>query len=46
MSSRMHLWLRIVGVALILLSEFGPRAWTSHFATGQSSARLASVANR
>jgi hypothetical protein len=29
MSSRMHFWLRLVGVGLILTLEFGPRAWSA-----------------
>jgi hypothetical protein len=28
MSHRAHFWLRLVGLALILAAEFGPRLWT------------------
>jgi hypothetical protein len=28
MSQRAHFWLRIVGFAVILALEFGPRVWT------------------
>ncbi|MBV9947930.1 MAG: hypothetical protein JOZ69_13840 [Myxococcales bacterium] len=28
MSSRTHFWLRIVGVGVILVLEFGPRLWS------------------
>lgn len=27
MSQRAHFWLRIVGLAVILAAEFGPRIW-------------------
>ncbi|HEY1694262.1 MAG TPA: hypothetical protein VGG39_18965 [Polyangiaceae bacterium] len=29
MSSRKHFWLRVVGLALILAAEFGPRLWST-----------------
>lgn len=29
MSHRAHFWLRLVGLALILAAEFGPRLWTA-----------------
>jgi hypothetical protein len=29
MTQRAHFWLRIVGLAVILAAEFGPRLWTS-----------------
>ncbi|HEX4448834.1 MAG TPA: hypothetical protein VH044_18960 [Polyangiaceae bacterium] len=29
MSERSHFWLRVVGLAVILAAEFGPRLWTS-----------------
>jgi hypothetical protein len=29
LSSRSHFWLRLVGLALILAAEFGPRLWSS-----------------
>ncbi len=29
MSQRAHFWLRIVGLAVILAAEFGPKLWTS-----------------
>jgi hypothetical protein len=28
MSQKVHFWLRIVGLAVILALEFGPRVWT------------------
>jgi hypothetical protein len=28
MSQRSHFWLRVVGLALILAAEFGPRLWS------------------
>jgi hypothetical protein len=42
MSQRAHFWLRIVGLAVILAAEFGPRLWTG--SAGQPSARVATVA--
>lgn len=30
MTQRAHFWLRIVGLALILAAEFGPRLWTGN----------------
>ncbi|HEY8038229.1 MAG TPA: hypothetical protein VIF15_00475 [Polyangiaceae bacterium] len=29
MTQRAHFWLRIVGLSVILLAEFGPRIWSS-----------------
>ncbi len=29
MSQRSHFWLRIIGLAVILAAEFGPRLWSS-----------------
>jgi hypothetical protein len=29
MSQRSHFWIRIVGLALILAAEFGPKLWSS-----------------
>jgi hypothetical protein len=29
MSQRAHFWLRIVGLSLIMVAEFGPRLWSS-----------------
>lgn len=29
LSPRSHFWLRLVGLALILAAEFGPRLWSS-----------------
>ncbi len=42
MSQRAHFWLRIVGLAVILAAEFGPRLWTG--AAGQPAARVATAA--
>jgi hypothetical protein len=33
MSERSHFWLRIAGLALILVAEFGPRLWGPPAAT-------------
>jgi hypothetical protein len=29
MTQRAHFWLRIVGLAVIVAAEFGPRLWSS-----------------
>jgi hypothetical protein len=29
LSQRSHFWLRLVGLAVILAAEFGPRLWSS-----------------
>ena len=29
MSQRSHFWIRLVGLALILAAEFGPKLWSS-----------------
>ncbi len=42
MSQRAHFWLRIVGLAVILAAEFGPRLWTG--SAGQAPARVATAA--
>ncbi len=36
MSQRAHFWLRVVGLAVILVAEFGPRLWTSGADTSPS----------
>jgi len=36
MSERMHLWLRIVGLAVILAAEFGPRLWNASSASSSA----------
>jgi len=41
MSQRAHFWLRIVGLAVILAAEFGPRLWSG--AAGPQPARVASA---
>jgi hypothetical protein len=33
MSQRSHFWLRIVGLAIILAAEFGPRFWNAALAS-------------
>jgi uncharacterized membrane protein len=38
MSQRAHFWLRIVGLALILAAEFGPRLWTGSPTSAPSTA--------
>ena len=38
MSQRAHFWLRIVGLAVILAAEFGPRLWTPTAASSPSTA--------
>jgi hypothetical protein len=38
MSQRAHFWLRIVGLAVILAAEFGPRLWTASTAPAPSNA--------
>jgi hypothetical protein len=38
MSQRAHFWLRIVGLAVILAAEFGPRLWTGTTTAAPSSA--------
>jgi hypothetical protein len=44
MTQRTHFWLRIVGIAVILALEFGPRVWTGWSANG--SGRVATAAVR
>jgi hypothetical protein len=43
MSQRAHFWLRIVGLAVILAAEFGPRFWTG--TAGLTQARVAAAAD-
>jgi hypothetical protein len=46
MSQRAHFWLRIVGLAVILAAEFGPRLWTGAAgAAGLTQARIAAAAD-
>jgi hypothetical protein len=42
MSPRTHFWLRIVGLAVILALQFGPRFWS--IASAPSTARVATAA--
>jgi hypothetical protein len=42
MSERSHFWLRIVGLAVILAAQFGPKLW-SPASTPATAARVASV---
>lgn len=44
MSHRAHFWLRLVGLALILAAEFGPRLWASPAAPPAASLATAIVA--
>ena len=45
MSQRTHFWLRTVGLAVILLAEFGPRLFTASVPTAQA-ATVTAVAGR
>lgn len=38
MSQRAHFWLRIVGLAVILAAEFGPRLWAGSATPAPSTA--------
>jgi hypothetical protein len=42
MSQRTHFWLRVVGLAVILAAQFGPRLWTN--AAGPTPANAAVAA--
>jgi hypothetical protein len=44
MTEKLHFWLRIVGVGVILALEFGPRAWTACTMTAPT-ASVAAVTN-
>jgi hypothetical protein len=41
MSERTHFWIRLVGFAVILSLQFGPRVWTA--CTGQPPAPMAAA---
>jgi hypothetical protein len=43
MSQRAHFWLRIAGLTLILVAEFGPRLWAG--SSEQPSRAVASAAD-
>lgn len=46
MTQRAHFWLRIVGLAVILAAEFGPRLWTGATVAGSGTqARIAAAAD-
>jgi hypothetical protein len=44
MTQRAHFWLRIVGLAVILVAEFGPRLWAAGLAASPAPA-VAAVAH-
>jgi hypothetical protein len=45
MSVRAHLWLRIVGLAIIIAAQFGPRMWTASTGANSGQAAAAKVAS-
>jgi hypothetical protein len=46
MSVRAHLWLRIVGLAIILAAQFGPRMWGAAGGSSSLGAKIATAEAR
>jgi len=46
MSVRAHLWLRILGLAIILAAQFGPKVWSASGASSAVGAKIASAEAR
>ncbi len=44
MSHRAHFWLRIVGLGVVVVLEFGPRLWTLAAGPAQTTVAAASIA--
>jgi hypothetical protein len=44
MTQRSHFWLRILGLAVIIAAQFGPRLWTAAAANAPAPVAAAAVA--
>jgi hypothetical protein len=44
MTQRAHFWLRIVGISVILVAQFGPRLWSAAASASPAPVAAAAVA--